>query len=129
MKRFALLLLFIVSFSCFADNALLNKTEPKIVVAVLNYDFGRFSKKQIKSVVVRVWNKGNAPLVLENVTASCGCTKLKWTKAPIMPGQLGYIRITFDGRYLDKGRFNKEVHITSNTPTRYHRFFINGELY
>lgn len=103
--------------------------EPKIVIAVLNYDFGRFPKTQVKAVVVRVWNKGTAPLLLEDVSASCGCTSVKWTKKPIQPGCVGYIRVTFDGQYLSDGKFHKEVNITSNTASRYHRFWVNGEVY
>ncbi|MDR2584837.1 MAG: DUF1573 domain-containing protein [Prevotellaceae bacterium] len=40
-------------------------------------------------------NKGNKPIVIQTVIASCGCTDPKWEKAPVMPGKSGTIKVTF----------------------------------
>src|ERR1044072_1236363 len=37
-------------------------------------------------------NTSNAPLVIEKVTPSCGCTAADYTKASIAPGATGVVR-------------------------------------
>lgn len=130
MKRVLLVLLLLATLgNTMAESPKSHGSKDDVIVAVVNYDFGRFPKQQKKSVMVEVYNNGQKPLVIENVSASCGCTKVKWTKKPIKPRQSGYILVTFDGRFLSNGRFHKEVNITINTPVRYHRFWVNGEVY
>ena len=34
-------------------------------------------------------NTGSEPLIVQNVTPSCGCTTPTWTKEPVMPGEKG----------------------------------------
>jgi hypothetical protein len=34
-------------------------------------------------------NNGNAPLIIDGVRASCGCTTPGWSKEPIPPGEKG----------------------------------------
>jgi hypothetical protein len=48
------------------------------------------------STVFTFVNKGDKPLLINNVKASCGCTTPEWTKEPVAPGQRGYIRATYD---------------------------------
>ncbi|MDR0693805.1 MAG: DUF1573 domain-containing protein [Prevotellaceae bacterium] len=40
-------------------------------------------------------NTGNAPLIVQDVAASCGCTTPGWTKEPVAPGGRGYVKATF----------------------------------
>jgi hypothetical protein len=40
-------------------------------------------------------NKGNAPLLISNVKATCGCTIPEWPEAPIVPGESGEISVLF----------------------------------
>lgn len=40
-------------------------------------------------------NKGDKPVRITNVKASCGCTVPEWTKDPIAPGQSGQLTATF----------------------------------
>ncbi len=58
-------------------------------------------------------NTGKAPLVIQNVTAGCGCTTPKWDNKPILPGKSSVITV----QYNSKGRvspFTKELFIMSN---------------
>lgn len=55
-------------------------------------------------------NTGDNPLVIKQVTASCGCTTPNWTKDPIAAGKTGEVKIA----YNPKGRpgpFNKSVSV------------------
>lgn len=40
-------------------------------------------------------NTGNAPLVIHNVSTTCGCTVPSWTKKPIHIGNRGSIIVKF----------------------------------
>ncbi len=59
-----------------------------------------------------VTNTGNAPLVVSEVGATCGCTVPQWSKEPIMPGGTDTIRVRYDTSRA--GRFNKVVTVHSN---------------
>lgn len=46
-------------------------------------------------VQITVLNKGNQPLILNDVTGCCGTNIKEWPKAPILPGKLGIIKVEF----------------------------------
>ncbi|MDE7154766.1 MAG: DUF1573 domain-containing protein [Muribaculaceae bacterium] len=58
-------------------------------------------------------NDGNKPLVITAARATCGCTTPFYTKDQILPGQSGYVTISFNpiGR---PGRFEKNITIETN---------------
>ena len=58
-------------------------------------------------------NTGDAPLMILNATASCGCTRPDFPKKPVKAGKKGKIKVT----YLPKGRpgeFEKTVTVKTN---------------
>ena len=57
-------------------------------------------------------NEGNEPLILQNVKASCGCTTPSYTQKPVMPGQIGTIKVHYNTNNV--GGFSKTVTVTSN---------------
>ena len=59
-------------------------------------------------------NTGNAPLIINNVNPSCGCTSPEWSRKPILPGQEGYIEATYDPKNRP-GKFEKSIAVTSNS--------------
>ncbi len=40
-------------------------------------------------------NEGSKPSVIYNVTTTCGCTDVEWTREPIKPGAKGTIQVTY----------------------------------
>lgn len=58
-------------------------------------------------------NEGQKPLVISNVTASCGCTTPEWTKEPIPTGQTGTVKVTYDPKNRP-GSFMKTVRVYGN---------------
>lgn len=54
-------------------------------------------------------NISNEPLIIENVTPGCGCTKSDYTKEPILPGKTGTITATYNA--ASAGNFSKTVYI------------------
>mgnify|MGYP004443092081 FL=1 len=58
-------------------------------------------------------NVGDKPLIIVEVTASCGCTRPEYTTKPIKPGKKGKIKVTYSplGR---PGAFRKTVKVKTN---------------
>ncbi|MDR3227516.1 MAG: DUF1573 domain-containing protein [Prevotellaceae bacterium] len=70
-------------------------------------------------------NTGDAPVTIQNVTASCGCTTPAWTKEPVAPGQQGFVDATYrpNGR---PGNFSKNLTVTSNGEPKMLSLSISG---
>lgn len=70
---------------------------------------------------VAVANTGNAPLVVESVTTSCGCTSAVLEPMTLAPGERGNLRISFDsgahGPDL-RGELLRRVILTTNDPAQ-----------
>lgn len=78
------------------------------------HDFGTITEGEVVSHTFKFKNVGDAPLVIQNVSASCGCTQPEWTKDPIAAGSTGEIKVGFNsaGR---TGMQPKTITITANT--------------
>jgi len=104
--------------------------EKKAVIAVENatHDFGKINESDGSvSHTFVVTNKGDAPLVITRVVASCGCTTPIWTKEPIAPGKTGKIDITFNP--LNRpGAFSKTISVYSNGKVGSFILSIRGEV-
>lgn len=90
------------------------------------HDFGTILWKTPAKVTFTVTNNGDKPLVISNVTTSCGCTVAAWTKQPIAPGKSGMVSSTFDAKAL--GRFQKSVGVYCNAADRPIYLNIRGEV-
>ncbi len=92
------------------------------------YDFGKVESGKLVKHTFKFTNTGNAPLLLQNVTASCGCTvPNEWPKEPIAPGESGEIAVEFDS----KGRIgaqNKTVTVQSNAEQGTTMLVLRGEV-
>lgn len=92
------------------------------------HDFGKINESAGNaSCVFTFTNKGSAPLLLQSVTASCGCTTPEYTKEPVLPGKQGSIKVIYAaaGR---PGVFNKEITIHTNVPDTTYKLTIKGEV-
>ena len=58
-------------------------------------------------------NTGNAPLTIENLKTSCGCTKVEGWEQTIAPGETGSFKIKFDSKRFT-GKVVKSVIVTTN---------------
>jgi len=87
---------------------------PAIQFEETTHDFGIVDEKGGPVTCDFVFeNTGDAPLIISNVRASCGCTTPEWTKTPIEPGEKGSITVAYNplGR---PGAFSKVATVTSN---------------
>lgn len=95
----------------------------------LHVDLGTFSAKDAEQKCqFKFTNTGNAPLVIQQVLASCGCTVPTYPKAPIKPGQSGVIEITYNGSGKFPGKFRKTVTVRTNAKTEIIRLVVSGMM-
>jgi hypothetical protein len=104
MKAFGTLLA--VLFISFTINSQEFKFEEETI------DYGKINKGSNGERIFSFTNIGDAPLIIQNVQSSCGCTIPKKPEKPIMPGEKGEIKVSYDTKRV--GGFSKQITITSN---------------
>lgn len=73
-----------------------------------SHNFGTFSENDpVVSCVFTFTNVGDAPLVIHQAVASCGCTVPEYTQEPVLPGKTGTVKITYNGTGKYPGHFKK----------------------
>lgn len=89
--------------------------QPKIAFAEAGiYDFGNMVDGDIAEHTFPFTNTGEFPLIINNITASCGCTTPEWPREPVLPGQKSSVTVRFNS--LGKvGQQNKTITIFANT--------------
>lgn len=99
-----------------SKNDIAQEGEPKMEFAEKEFNFGEVIQKDVVEHTFEFKNAGDAPLVISNARASCGCTVPEWPKDPIAPGESGKIEVKFNTRGKS-GVQNKSVTITHNGGT------------
>ena len=95
----------------------------------VTHDFGTFSEKDgVQKTTFTFTNIGQAPLVINQVVASCGCTVPTYDKKPIQPGQKGTIQVTYNGKGKFAGHFKKSITVRSNAKTEMTRLYVEGDM-
>jgi len=77
------------------------------------HDYGTIIKGGDGKCTFTFQNTGKEPLVLSNVTTSCGCTVAGWSKEPILPGKKGDIQVNYT-RTNTVGTISKQITVVSN---------------
>jgi Protein of unknown function (DUF1573) len=103
----------IAAFGLAASAALAQGSKPRAVFKATTYDFGKVKQGDVVSHEFVFRNEGGAPLVVERVETTCGCTAALVSEKRIGPGREGKIKTTFDTRGYS-GRLAKYVYIVSN---------------
>ena len=80
----------------------------------LEYDFGQIKEGEKVVYTYKFTNTGDAPLIVQSVQPSCGCTAPDWSKEPIAPGANGFVKVEFDSNGK-QGIQNKVVTVNANT--------------
>lgn len=80
------------------------------------HDFGVIKRGPVAEHTFEFTNVGNAPIIIMNVTPSCGCTGVDWSKQPVKPGEKGFIHLGLKTEE-QHGVFHKEVYIQSTAVT------------
>ena len=93
----------------------------------MEYDFGTIQEGKVIERVFNFTNNGQAPLVISNITASCGCTSPDWTKAPVQPGETGFVKVVFNSA-AKSGAQSPTVTIQANTNPSVTRLSMRGSV-
>ena len=91
------------------------------------YDFGKISEGELVEYSYRFRNTGNKPLVVTNVSASCGCTVPEKPEEPIKPGEMGFIKVKFNSENRP-GEVRKTITVTSNANPPFEDLLLRGEV-
>ncbi len=78
------------------------------------YDFGTLTEGDTVEHVFAFTNTGEFPLIINNITASCGCTTPEWPREPVAPGAKSSVRVRFNSRGK-QGEQSKTITIFANT--------------
>lgn len=95
----------------------------------LTYDIGKFSESNpVQKCTFNFTNVGDAPLIINQAVASCGCTIPSYTKQPIQPGGKGTVTVTYNGKGKFPGHFKKTITIRTNGKTEMTRLYVEGTM-
>ena len=87
---------------------------PTIEFDKVEHDFGEIENGTNVETVFSYKNVGEAPLVITNIAASCGCTVPKdWSREALPVGETGTFTVSFNGK--GKNKVSKTVTVTANT--------------
>ena len=91
------------------------------------YNFGKVADGEFVSYNFRFKNIGTKPLIVTNVSASCGCTVPEKPEHPIQPGETGFIKVKFDSKGR-VGNAHKTVTVSSNAEPAFPELLLTGEV-
>ncbi|MHC8949636.1 DUF1573 domain-containing protein [Sphingobacterium hungaricum] len=91
------------------------------------YDFGTIKEGEVVEHVFTFNNTGTAPVILAQVSATCGCTTPEYTSVPVKPGASGEIKVHFDSNG-QAGQQQKIVTIRSNAENSAETVQIKGTV-
>lgn len=92
----------------------------------LTHDFGDVASGSENTTNFLVTNTGKVPLVISDVSASCGCTLPKKPEDPILPGKSDEIQVTFKPKPGQKNLITKTVTVSANTEDKLHKLEISA---
>ena len=130
MKKIFLLMMMVVSsVTTVMAQESADKKQAEIKFDKYIHNFGEFSELSPKVTCVFTYtNVGNAPLVITQALASCGCTVPEYTKQPVMPGQKGEIKVTYNGAGKFPGHFKKSITVRTNGKVEMTRLYVEGDM-
>ena len=124
MKKLILsVMVALVTFTVAAQNSY-----SRITFKSSNHNYGKINEDDgVATYTFNFTNTGNAPLIIQRVATSCGCTTPEWPKEPIAPGKSGSIKVGYNpaGR---PGPFAKTITVYSNADTPMVILQIKGEV-
>ncbi len=93
----------------------LESTNTSLKYDRLKHDFGEVASGSENTTQFVVTNTGKNPLIISDVSATCGCTLPKKPEDPILPGESDVIEVTFKPKPGQLNEITKTVTVTANT--------------
>ena len=112
-------LLGLLAAALLAAGAASGRTEeqktPRIRVEPETFDFGKALPARTLRKEFTLSNFGDAALVIENVSTTCGCTAALASDTKLAPGGSTVLRVTLETRSYS-GKLERQVLVRSNDP-------------
>ncbi len=125
MKRVLFILTMLCGTFVFANA----QKQAEIKFDQVKIDLGKFHENDgVQKCTFTFKNVGDAPLVVNQAFASCGCTVPTYTKEPIAPGQSGKIDVSYNGKGKFPGSFKKTITVRTNGKTEMTRLYVTGNM-
>ena len=101
-----------------------NSAEPVRWLSNRTYDFETITHAEPVTCFFRFKNTTDAPILIDNVRTTCGCTAPDWSAAPVAPDAVGEIKIIYDAR--KPGYFKKKIRVYFSHHRRAELLTIEG---
>lgn len=100
--------------------------------AVITFDktehnFGTLLQGEVVTYSFHFTNSGNVPLLVSNVSTTCGCTVADYPREPIAPGKDGFIKATYDSKG-HHGFQSRAITVSANTMPAQTVLRMKGEV-
>ncbi len=124
MKKFSLIFLFALLLGSVA----FAQQKPEMTFARTEHNFGTI-KEELGAVTTQFefTNTGKSPLIIQRVSASCGCTTPSYTREPVLPGKKGTISAKYS-TIRRPGTFHKTITVYTNVPDTVYVLNIKGNV-
>jgi hypothetical protein len=90
-----------------------------------DFDFGTINEGQIVEHTFNFKNNGVYPLIINNITSSCGCTTPEWPRDPVVANAVSSIKVRFDSKNKT-GPQAKTITVYANTEPSTHELRLKG---
>ena len=110
-----------------SQKALALKDSTTVQIIDSAYNFGKVTDGDKVEYSYRFKNTGNKPLVIVEAHASCGCTVPQKPEKPILPGEIGFIKIVFDSKGR-VGNAHKTITVISNANPEFTALVLTGDV-
>ncbi|MBQ6211103.1 MAG: DUF1573 domain-containing protein [Prevotella sp.] len=125
MKKILYLTMMLMAFAVNANA----QQNAEIKFDKVSHDFGKFSEDNpVQECVFTFTNAGQAPLIINQAVASCGCTVPSYPKQPVAPGEKGEIKVQYNGKGKFPGHFKKTITVRTNGVPEMTRLMIEGDM-
>ncbi len=121
MKKIILLIVLFTGLQGFSQ-----EKQAKIEFKQTEIDYGTIDKNSDGTKVFEFTNTGDAPLIINRVKSSCGCTVPSKPTKPIMPGQSDKIVVKYNTHRT--GPFRKTITVYSNAKNNVVILKIKGKV-
>lgn len=112
--------------SAAVSTTVVNPNAPKAKWDKTVSDFGEIEQGIPKEAEFKLTNDGKEPLLIQTAKAGCGCTNLKYSQEPVLPGKSTIIAATYNAAAM--GPFTKSITVTTNADPNPVMLLIKGTV-
>lgn len=110
-----------------AENVVDPATAPVMKLAEVSHDFGDVKANEKVQAYIKFTNEGKSPLIIQDASATCGCTVPEFPKTPIAVGATDSIKVEYTAGNIN-GKQMKTVTLVTNTVNGTEQFNITANV-